>query len=259
MRFKSFKINKSNDKPKKETVESGDTTATQVAGIEEKINKKTKNLKKAAQQLKGLSDMSKDFDEDDIPARPHGPLGELRVEPEDRLLDLEAEADISSLLEENDEEVTVIEVNAGVAVPMEADELRDEATATAEADKVSTKADAKADGDKASTEAIFKAEGDEASGEAATKAEAEAEESSAKASAPVEAEKPSAEAAAQAEAKKETKPADDNDSFNNLFSNEEEEVNPLANLINSLPDVTAQELFDDLKEIKEIIMERQKG
>ncbi len=257
MRFKNFNISKSNNKPKEDKAESGDTTATQVGDIEEKINKKTKNLKKAAQQLKGLSDMSKDFEEDDMPPRPHGPLGELTVEPEDRLLDLEAEADISSLLEENDEEVTVIEVNTGVAIPVEAEELGDEATVTAEADEMSNKANATADIDKASTEAIFEAEADEASGEVATKAEAE--DSSAEASAPVEAEKPSAEASTQAEAKKETKPADDNDSFNNLFSNEEEEVNPLANLINSLPDVTAQELFDDLKEIKEIILERQKG
>ncbi len=259
MRFKNFKISKSNNKSKEETDESGDTTTTQVADIEKKINKKTKNLKKAAQQLKGLSDMSKDFEEDDIPPRPHGPLGELTVEPEDRLLDLEAEADISSLLEENDEEVTVIEVNTGVAVPVEAEELSDEELTTAEEDEVSTKVDATANVDKASTEDIFKVEVDVASEEAANKAEAEEEEPSAKASAPEEVEKPSAEASAQTEAKSEPKPADDNDSFNNLFSNEEEDVNPLANLINALPDVTAQELFDDLKEIKEIIQERKKG
>jgi len=257
MRFKNFKMSKSNDNPKKDKAESGDTTTTQVADIEERINKKTKNLKKAAQQLKGLSDISKDFDEDDIPPRPHGPLGELTIEPEDRLLDLEAEADISSLLEENDEEVTVIEVNTGVAVPVEADEFSDEELITAEADEVTTKADATANVDKANTEDIFKAEADEASEEAAIKAEAE--KPSAEAPAPVEAEKPSAEASTQTEAKSEPKPADDNDSFNNLFSNEEEEANPLANLINALPDVTAQELFDDLKEIKEIILERQKG
>ena len=45
------------------------------------------------------------------------------------------------------------------------------------------------------------------------------------------------------------------DSLNNLFSQDEEEENLLANLINSLPEVTAQELLDDLQEINEIIRE----
>jgi len=56
---------------------------------------------------------------------------------------------------------------------------------------------------------------------------------------------------------KEAKPDDDNDSLGNLFNQQEEEINPLANLISSLPDVTAQELIDDLKEIKRIIKEWQ--
>ena len=56
------------------------------------------------------------------------------------------------------------------------------------------------------------------------------------------------------EEKKEEKP-DDDDSLNNLFSNDEEEENPLASLINSLPDVTARELMDDLAEIHRIIKE----
>jgi hypothetical protein len=62
------------------------------------------------------------------------------------------------------------------------------------------------------------------------------------------------------ETEKEIKPDADlgDDSLNNLFSDQEEEENPLANLINSLPDVTAGELMDDLKEIKGIIKEWQK-
>ena len=56
------------------------------------------------------------------------------------------------------------------------------------------------------------------------------------------------------EEKKEEKP-DDADSLNNLFSSDEEEENPLASLINSLPDVTARELIDDLAEIQRIIKE----
>ena len=51
----------------------------------------------------------------------------------------------------------------------------------------------------------------------------------------------------------------DDDSFNNLFSDDEEEVNPLANLINNLPEVSAQELINEIEELKEIIKERQRG
>jgi hypothetical protein len=55
------------------------------------------------------------------------------------------------------------------------------------------------------------------------------------------------------------KPEAVDDSLSNLFSSHEEEVNPLASLINSLPDVTVQELVDDLNEIRGIINEWQKG
>jgi len=54
-------------------------------------------------------------------------------------------------------------------------------------------------------------------------------------------------------------PQDNSNDFNNLFSDEEEEVNPLSNLINSLPEVSAQELINELEDIKEIIRERQQG
>ena len=49
---------------------------------------------------------------------------------------------------------------------------------------------------------------------------------------------------------------DEEDSLKNLFSNDEEEVNPLAGLINSLPDVTASELLNEAQEIKIIVRER---
>jgi hypothetical protein len=65
---------------------------------------------------------------------------------------------------------------------------------------------------------------------------------------------PVAAAAVPVEAKKESKP-DEVDSLKNLFSNDEEEDNPLASLINSLPDVTVRELLDDLTEIHRIIKE----
>lgn len=49
----------------------------------------------------------------------------------------------------------------------------------------------------------------------------------------------------------------DGDDLKNLFSEDEEEDNPLANLINFLPDVSVQELVDDIDEIKSIIEEWQ--
>ncbi len=66
-------------------------------------------------------------------------------------------------------------------------------------------------------------------------------------------------ATAPAEAEKETKQEDESDSLSNLFTDDEDEVNPLASLINALPDVTVQELIDDLHEINEIIREWQRG
>ena len=62
----------------------------------------------------------------------------------------------------------------------------------------------------------------------------------------------------ETETENEIKPDGGEDSFDNLFSDEEKEENPLENLINSLPDVTAQELLDDLNEIHGIIKEWQR-
>jgi len=66
-----------------------------------------------------------------------------------------------------------------------------------------------------------------------------------------------AEGAAPAKAEKEPAKEKEGDSLNNLFSQDEEDVNPLAKLIDGLPDVTTRELLDDLQEIKEIIHEWQ--
>ena len=50
---------------------------------------------------------------------------------------------------------------------------------------------------------------------------------------------------------------DSDDGFGSLFSQEEEEVNPLANLIKSVPDVSAQELLGELAEIKDLLADRE--
>lgn len=57
---------------------------------------------------------------------------------------------------------------------------------------------------------------------------------------------------------KKNDPLDLNASIGNIFNNIEDEENPLANLIKSLPDVAATELIDDLKEINDIIKDWQK-
>jgi hypothetical protein len=48
------------------------------------------------------------------------------------------------------------------------------------------------------------------------------------------------------------------ESFKQLFESDDDEANPLANLIESLPEVTIDELQEDLKEIKNIIKDWQK-
>ena len=47
-------------------------------------------------------------------------------------------------------------------------------------------------------------------------------------------------------------------SISNIFTNVDDEENPLANLIKVLPDVAATELLNDLKEINDIIKDWQK-
>lgn len=50
----------------------------------------------------------------------------------------------------------------------------------------------------------------------------------------------------------------DADSLKALFTSQIEDENPLTSLINSLPDVSIDELMDDLKEIKDIIRDWQR-
>lgn len=213
MRFKSFKMGNPNKKPEEDKAEPDDATVTKVAGIEEKINNKIKDLEKTEQQLKGLSEVSKDPEEgDDALPKPHGPLSELTVETGDELLDEDTKEDIGNLLDETDEEVTIVEVSTKAAKATETEKTSSETVNPAETEELNT-------------ETAQVAEENEPKQEVETEPEKE----------------------------------DDSNSFNNLFSSEEEEVNPLANLINSLPDVTVHELLDDLQEINEIMQERRES
>ena len=180
MIFKSFKFGKSKDKGKGK-LPAGDATATQIAELEEQLNDRTDNLKQTEKKLKRLSVKVSNLAEIEVtPVQPHGPIGELSIEPEDTLedVDLDEEENTSAALEEGVEDVKLVEVPAEFGPS------------------------------------------------------------------------PSAE--------KERKNDLDGDSLKALFTSEEEEENPLANLIHSLPDVTIDELTEDLKEIKDIIKDWQK-
>lgn len=126
MRFKGFenlknlKIGRSKEKPDGDTAEAGDITATQVADLEEQLNYRTKELEATKQQLRELSNTMNGSEEaKETPPQPHGPLSELTVEPDDKLID--EESDVATLLGEADEEVKVVAVEAGATAPVEAE------------------------------------------------------------------------------------------------------------------------------------------
>lgn len=50
-------------------------------------------------------------------------------------------------------------------------------------------------------------------------------------------------------------PAAPGDEYSDLFGDEEEDEDPLASLVSSLPEVTVQELFDEAKEVNELLRE----
>jgi K+/H+ antiporter YhaU regulatory subunit KhtT len=200
MRFKTFKVGKPDEEPKEEVIETNGATFTQINDMEEQINSKTKDLEEKTQKLQELSDTVNENKKVDERPRPHGPLSELSVEPEDKMTDLDFDLESDAGTDMGTENgVNLVEINTAPVIPEETPQVE------------------------------LGAE----SGESTQELKEESQEVN----------------LAQ----------EDDDGFSNLFSNEEEEINPLANLINSLPDVTAQELIDDLKEIKDIIQDWQKS
>jgi hypothetical protein len=184
MRFKSFdisklgKLSKLIEKFDRDTTEADDTATIQATVLEE-VKNRTMDLEKSekSEQPEEVANTASHSEgEENTTPKPHGPLSELTVEPENGLQDAELEAETP--VEEADEEVNVVKIGAEEAAPAEAE----------------------------------------------SKAEKEPEK-------------------------------EDDDSLGNLFSQEEEEENPLASLLNSLPDVTAQELLDDAQEITEMMRE----
>jgi hypothetical protein len=210
MRFKSFKIGKTGEDKEPEVKEK--VTMGEVAEMEKKMADKTRKLKDTAQQIKDLSEISQTTDDDEDITGPHGPLIELTVEPGDELTDIDTEAELNSLMEndgdDEDEEIKVVEVIDKKVI------------------KTSSKEEKEQKAEQARAEATEDEEKDEENKE-----------------------EPVADLSTDSS----------DDSFSNLFSNDEDEVNPLANLINSLPEVSAQELITELEEIKGIIKEKRQG
>jgi hypothetical protein len=209
MKFGLLKIGKSNENKGTDKDASGGGTAIQIAELEEQLSDRTKSLKQTEAKLKKLSGKGKNGKNiDDILAVPHGPIGELTVEPEAELPDLISipEEETDTLPEENGEGIKLVEVKIKPGSPPIA-------------------------------EKVVKAE---------------------PVSPPMAAKAVKAEPVPPPAAAKDTKEDLSRDSLNALFSSDEEEENPLASLVRSLPDVDASELMDDIKEIKGIIEDWQK-
>jgi len=152
----------------------------------------------------------------------HGPIEELTVEPGNELQDLVLPeiSESDDIVEDNAEPVKLVEVKI--------------------------KPDAGVAGDKPVK--VEPVAGPPAAKEAKTGPAAR----------PAAAKEVKAEAAPPPAPEKSTKDALSKDSLSSLFAQDEEEENPLAGLMHSLPEVDTQELLEDIKEIKGIIEDWQK-
>ncbi len=230
MRFKSLKsitLGKQKKEPDKDEDKFKAIASDRIANMEKRIHGRTKELEEKAKQIQNLSPES-DISElnGDISKGPHGPLIELTLENNEKLDEEIKLSDVIGVDESDDEDdedgIKLVEVSTAPVIPPEIDEEADEAP-SAEAGA-----------------APFPPPENEGEAPEAQSAEASATPSDAP------------------EKEDELKLDDSSDSLGDLFDDEEEEENPLANLIKSLPDVSAQEIIDDLNEIKGIIKEWQK-
>jgi hypothetical protein len=179
MLFKGLKFGKKKDKDK-EKASADDTNSTHMDELEQQLKNRTDDLAQTEMKLKELSGKISDLEEIEVTElQPHGPIGELSIEPEDSLsgVDTDEEEDTSTESKEEPQDVNLAEVQPE-SKP---------ATSTKKPDKQL-----------------------------------------------------------------------DAESLKALFTSEEQEENPLTTLIHSLPEVSVDELMDDLKEIKDIIRDWQK-
>jgi hypothetical protein len=179
MFFKGLKFGKKKEKEKgKAPADAG--ASTHISELEEELKNRTDDLAETEMKLKKLSGKIDDMKEMEVTElHPHGPIGELSIEPEDSLsgVDADEEEDTSAEIKEEPQDNNLVE----------AQPESKPSTSTKKPDKQL-----------------------------------------------------------------------DAESLKALFTSEEKEENPLTGLINSLPEVSADELMDDLKEIKDIIRDWQK-
>ena len=65
--------------------------------------------------------------------------------------------------------------------------------------------------------------------------------------------------AGEGDGDEESEESGDGNSLSNFFADDEEEINPLAGLINSLPDVQATELLQEAQNIREMLQQGRRG
>jgi hypothetical protein len=220
MHLKSFKdlpgLFKEKDKDKKKNeTEVKGTQSAKLAEIEAKINNKNKDPDKSNHKLNSLLASSAN----EAPVRPHGPAAELTLDDEQTDsggIKLDEVANPESIKLGEEIKVTPIDAETAARVKAAASSATPVQATPIIITPVAAATPATSTAPAASTAAV--------------------------ATAPVE------------EEKKEDKQSD-NDSLNSLFSQDDTEENPLENLINALPDVSVQELMDDLAEINRIIQE----
>jgi hypothetical protein len=133
MKFGGFKIGKSSDTKEKEKVALDGRPAIQIAELEEQLIGRTDSLKQTELKLKNLSGKGKNGkDLDDIAVKPHGPIGELTLEPEVDLTDAAAVLDepVDGPSEIKTETIKLVELKAEpVPPPVVAKEVKKEVKA----------------------------------------------------------------------------------------------------------------------------------
>ena len=91
MFFKGLKFGKKNDKEKGKPP-ADDATATHITELEEQLKDRTNGLVQTEKKRKRLSDKVNSLGETDVvPELPHGPIGELAIEPVDALAGVDAD------------------------------------------------------------------------------------------------------------------------------------------------------------------------
>jgi len=121
MKIGGFKMGKSKEGNGKDNAASGNPKVTQIAGLEEQLNGRTSSLKKTEDKLKKLSSNGKNGKgNNDILARPHGPIGELSINEEDDQTEIiTAEKEPDAIEEKSAGGIKLVEVKATIPPPPE--------------------------------------------------------------------------------------------------------------------------------------------